>query len=190
MQSRNYFNRIVAVEPTPNLAETCRGKGLEVIEDVIENIETDDKGSFDVVVNFEVIEHLFSPRNFLDNCKKLLKPGGLLITTCPNGQGFDFRVLKEKCNSVDHEHLNYFNPCSLGLLLESSGFNVLESYTPGKLDAELVRNKILSGEFEVDKGSFLNQVLVERWEDVGNDFQNFLANSGLSSNMWIVAQLG
>jgi 2-polyprenyl-3-methyl-5-hydroxy-6-metoxy-1,4-benzoquinol methylase len=189
MKSRNYFKSIVAVEPTPTLAATCRGKGLEVIEEVIENIEFSENEKFDVIVNFEVIEHIFSPKDFILNCKKLLKPGGLMITTCPNGQGFDFKVLKEKCNSVDHEHLNYFNPHSLGLLLGNSGFKVLESHTPGKLDAELVRKKILSGEYDVSQHSFLNQVLIEKWEEVGNDFQKFLADSGLSSNLWIVAQL-
>ncbi len=189
MKSRNYFKNIVAVEPTPNLAKTCRKKGLQVIEEVVENIEFNEKEKFDVIVNFEVIEHIFSPINFIANLKKMLKKGGLLIITCPNGQGFDFKILKEKCNSVDHEHLNYFNPSSLALLLNSSGFKVLESHTPGKLDAELVRNKILSGEYKVDKGSFLYQVLVENWEHVGIDFQSFLSNSGLSSNMWIVVQL-
>jgi 2-polyprenyl-3-methyl-5-hydroxy-6-metoxy-1,4-benzoquinol methylase/ribosomal protein S27E len=189
MTSRKYFKKIVAVEPTPFLAETCRQKGLEVIEDIVENIKFDENKRFNVVANFEVIEHLHSPKNFILNCKKLLKPGGLLFTTCPNGKGFDIQVLMEKSNSVDHEHLNYFNQQSLGLLLQNNGFKVLESQTPGKLDAELVRKKIISGEFDVSKKPFLYQVLIEKWEEVGEDFQEFLTKSELSSNMWIVAQL-
>lgn len=187
-KSRNIFQRIVAVEPTPNLAETCRNKGLEVIEDMIENIHFSEEQKFDVVVNFEVIEHLFSPKNFITNCGRLLKKGGLFIVTCPNGQGFDFMVLGERCNSLDHEHLNYFNPQSLSLLLENCSFEVLESLTPGKLDADLVRNKILEGEFDVSQNPFLKKVLIEDWDNLGDKFQEFLANNGLSSNMWIVAR--
>jgi 2-polyprenyl-3-methyl-5-hydroxy-6-metoxy-1,4-benzoquinol methylase len=187
-KSRNIFQRIVAVEPTPNLAETCRKRGLEVIEDMIENIHFSEEEKFDVVVNFEVIEHLFSPKNFIINCGRLLKKGGLFIVTCPNGQGFDFMVLGEKCNSLDHEHLNYFNPQSLSLLLENCGFEVLESLTPGKLDADLIRNKILEGEFDVSQNPFLKKVLIEDWDNLGDKFQEFLADNGLSSNMWIVAR--
>ncbi len=98
MQSRNRFNRIIGVEPTPSLAETSRQKGIEVIEDVIENIIFKEDELFDVVVNFEVIEHIFSPKDLIAQSKKLLKKNGLFIVTCPNGKGFDFQVLGEKCN--------------------------------------------------------------------------------------------
>jgi len=189
MQSRQAFNRVVAVEPTPGLAETCRQKGLEVIEETIENIHFDPQDRFDVVVNFEVIEHLYSPKDFVMHLKKVLKPGGLLLLTCPNGRGFDFTVLGEKCNSMDHEHLNYFNPQSLGLLLQNCGFNVLETQTPGLLDAELVRKKVLAGEFSLHNQPFLQQVLIDEWETQGQAFQSYLQQAGLSSNMWIVAQL-
>jgi 2-polyprenyl-3-methyl-5-hydroxy-6-metoxy-1,4-benzoquinol methylase len=188
MQSRNKFKRIVGVEPTPGLAETSRQKGIEVIEEVIENINFDEDERFDVVVNFEVIEHIFSPKDLILQSKKLLKKNGLFIVTCPNGKGFDFQVLGEKCNSIDHEHLNYFNPKSLGILLESCGFEVLESITPGKLDAELVRNKVLEGEFDLHNQPFLQQVLMDEWESKGQAFQNFISDSGLSSNLWIIAR--
>lgn len=188
MKSRNKFTRIVGVEPTPGLAETSRQKGIEVIEEVIENINFSEDERFDVVVNFEVIEHIFSPKDLILQSKKLLKKNGLFIVTCPNGQGFDFQVLGEKCNSVDHEHLNYFNPKSLGILLESCGFEVLESITPGKLDAELVRNKVLEGEFDLHNQPFLQQVLMDEWESKGQAFQNFISESGLSSNLWIIAK--
>ena len=188
MQSRNRFNRIVGVEPTPSLAETSRQKGIEVIEDVIENIIFKEDERFDVVVNFEVIEHIFSPKDLIAQSKKLLKKNGLFIVTCPNGKGFDFQVLGEKCNSLDHEHLNYFNPDSLKILLESCGFEVLESITPGRLDAELVRNKVLEGQFNLDNQPFLKQVLIDEWERRGADFQNFISNSNLSSNLWVIAK--
>jgi SAM-dependent methyltransferase len=188
LQSRNKFKRVVGVEPTPGLAKTSRDKGIEVIEEVIENINFDEKDKFDVVVNFEVIEHIFSPKDLIVQSKKLLKKGGLFIVTCPNGKGFDFEVLGDKCNSVDHEHLNYFNPKSLSLLLENCGFQVLECITPGKLDAELVRNKILSGEFDISNQPFLQKVLVDEWETQGTQFQEYITNSGLSSNLWIIAK--
>ena len=188
MKSRNYFKKVIGVEPTPNLAQTCREKGIEIIEKPIEQVHFKEEEKFDVVVNFEVIEHLFSPKDFIAKCKNLLKKGGLFIVTCPNGKGFDISVLGDVSDTVDHEHLNYFNPKSLSGLLIDCGFEVLNVNTPGKLDAELVRNKVLSGDVSLDSQPFLKQVLVDNWDSAGELFQKFISESGLSSNMWIVAR--
>jgi 2-polyprenyl-3-methyl-5-hydroxy-6-metoxy-1,4-benzoquinol methylase len=188
VKRRNVFTRVVAVEPTPDLAKTCRERGLEVIEKPVEQIQLDAAELFDVVASFEVIEHLFAPADFVGHMTRLLRPGGIMMLACPNGQGFDIETLGTASNTVDHEHLNYFNPNSLAGLLAQRGLEILESFTPGKLDADLVRNKILAGEFDVSKQPFLKRILVDEWEHLGGAFQEFLIQQGLSSNMWVVAR--
>ncbi len=187
IQKLGWFDRVVAVEPTPGLAETCRQKGLEVIEKPVEQIEMA-PGSVDAIACFEVIEHLFSPREYLRSCALLLARGGLLIVTCPNIKGFDLTVLGETSTTVDVEHLNYFHPDSICRLARESGLEVLEVNTPGQLDAELVRKKVLAGEFSLENQAFLKQVLFDRWEDLAMPFQEFLAANRLSSHMWLVAR--
>jgi 2-polyprenyl-3-methyl-5-hydroxy-6-metoxy-1,4-benzoquinol methylase len=188
VKSRGVFNRVVAVEPTPDLAETCRKRGLEVIESPVEQIDLGDDERFDIAANFEVIEHLFNPSKFVSHMGRLLRPGGILVIACPNGKGFDVETLGPLSNTVDHEHLNYFNPASLAALLDRSGFETLESFTPGRLDAELVRTQILSGDYNVSEQTFLKKVLVDEWDRLGQLFQDFLVQNGMSSNMWIVAR--
>ena len=180
------FRRIIAVEPNPELAKTCRAKGIETIEQRIEDSAFN--GGIDVITNYEVIEHLFSPKDFLRGCATALPRGGIIIITCPNGLGFDVSVLKEVSDVIDIEHLNYFNPHSLGLLLERYGFTVIERLTPGKLDAELVRKKTLAGEFNLDDQPFLKRVLIDEWDRLGEKFQAWISEHGLSSNMLLVAR--
>jgi len=183
VQRTGAFGRIVAVEPTPDLARTCRARGLEVLEAPVE--ELDPAGlEADVVVAFEVIEHLFSPASFLDQCRRLLAPGGMLVLTCPNVKGFDIEILQALSSAVDTEHLNYFHPRSLKGLLARCGYEPLGVETPGQLDAELVRQKALSGEIDLSSRPFLRRVLLEEWEGLGGRFQRFLADSGFSSHMW------
>ena len=86
MKSRNYFNEVVAVEPTPSLAESCRKRGIKTIELPVEKITV--KNKYDVLVSFEVIEHLHSPSNFVNDIRKLLTDSGVVILSCPNGKGF------------------------------------------------------------------------------------------------------
>lgn len=158
-----------------------------MIEKPIEQVRFE-SDTIDVVVSFEVIEHLFSPRDFLLSCADVFSPGGLLVITCPNVRGFDIVVLQTLSNTVDVEHLNYFHPASLSRLVGACGFEILEVMTPGKLDAELVRKKTLSGKFDLSDQPFLQQILIDEWERVGGAFQQFLAANQLSSHMWLVAR--
>lgn len=186
-QESGTFRRVVAVEPTPELAEACRTRGVSVINKPIEAIADDIDGA-DVTVAFETIEHVFEPRIFLTQCAGLLRTGGLLVLSCPNGQGFDIAMLRDVSLAIDPEHVNLFNPRSLSLLVESCGFEVLEVSTPGRLDAEFVRTAILDGKFDVSTNPFLKRVLVDEWERLGWTFQQFLAANGLSSHMWLAAR--
>ena len=40
--------------------------------------------SFDVVVSFETVEHITGQAEFLDEIARVLKPGGLVVLSCPN----------------------------------------------------------------------------------------------------------
>lgn len=185
MRSRMLFERIVAIEPSQELAMTCRAKGIEVWEANMESLQAGETAT--TVTAFEVIEHVYSPQHFVLQCKELLLPGGLLFLSCPNVYGFDLMTIGTLSNTFDHEHVNYFNCDSLPYLLGKCGFSVLNVQTPGKLDAELVRKQVLNGSFDLSSQPFLLKVLVERWEELGIAFQEFLARNKLSSHMLITA---
>jgi 2-polyprenyl-3-methyl-5-hydroxy-6-metoxy-1,4-benzoquinol methylase/ribosomal protein S27E len=182
-----HFQSVVTVEPTPEMAEACRERGLNVIESRIEDMGNEIADA-DVVVSFEVIEHLFAPKAFVAKSARLLRPDGLLVLTCPNGEGFDIAVLGPHSPAVDPEHQNLFNTRSLARLVEDCGFEVLEATTPGRLDAEFVREAALAGKIDLSGDPFLKRVLVDEWERLGQPFQRFLAEHGLSSHMWLVAR--
>ncbi len=188
MKGKGIFKRIIAVEPTPDLAQKCREKELEVIEAPFEELDLSVR-SIDCIVSFEVIEHVFSPRELIRKSMRLLKKKGLLVIKCPNIKGFHFVVLgKQKAPNFGLEHINMFNTESLTILLEMNGFKVLEMATPGKLDADIVRNQALEGNFDIHVHPFLKQVLIDEWERLGNKFQQFLADNLLSSSMLVVAE--
>jgi 2-polyprenyl-3-methyl-5-hydroxy-6-metoxy-1,4-benzoquinol methylase len=181
------FRRVVAIEPGQALAETCRALGIETIARPFEAVESLDAPA-DVIASFETIEHVFSPADFLARCRRLLRPGGLVVLTCPNYEGFDIQALGAASDSLDAEHINMMNPEALTQLASRSGFEVVECTTPGALDAELVRNKALSGDIDLNAQPFLRTVLIERWDELGPAFQRFLQENRLSSHMWLVGR--
>lgn len=186
MKKTGLFKKIIAIEPTPDLAATCRKRGLEVIEKRIEEVKLNIP--IDVVASFEVIEHLFSPKDFLIDCAHSLKRGGVIILSCPNIQGFDLMMLRELSKTIDSEHLNYFNPDSLQYLLKQCGFKTIEVLTPGKLDAELVRKAALAGDLDIKKHPFFENILIKNWDRAGGNFQKFLSDNLLSSHLLVIAR--
>lgn len=78
--------------------------------------------SVDVVVNFQVIEHLWDQGQFVGECTRVLRPGGVLLMSTPNritfSPGLD--------TPVNPFHTRELNAAELTELLTSGGF-VLES---------------------------------------------------------------
>ena len=143
----------------------------------------------DAIANFEVLEHLFDPAAFLKWAFGLLQPGGILFLTCPNIAGFETLILKERSETVDHEHLNLFNPQSLARLAERCGYVGIAVTTPGRLDVEIVQQKIADGVIPSEAvDAVLRRLLARPEPDIGARFQNLLSNSGLSSHMCMMAQ--
>lgn len=188
MASRKVFKNIVAIEPSKSLAKTCEKKGIRTINELIENVHFRKNELFDVAVSFEVLDILFSPKQFILACKKALKKGGLFVFTIRNNKGFESDTLGDVSTSIVHTNLNYFNANSIQVLLKKCGFETVHVLTPGRLDADIVRKKILSGEFDVSTQPFLKQVLIDKWDTVGENFQKFLAENGMSTHMMVVAK--
>jgi 2-polyprenyl-3-methyl-5-hydroxy-6-metoxy-1,4-benzoquinol methylase len=181
------FSRVIAVEPSHALAETCRQLGIETMEVPVEQFDDLEIGA-DVVTSFETIEHVFSPADFIAKCRQLLAPGGILVLTCPNYEGFDIQTLGVSSDSLDAEHVNMLNPDALTVLMQRQGFDVIECSTPGELDIELVHEKVIAGEFDVSGNPFLRCLLKDRYDELRQPFQDFLIRNRLSSHMFLVAR--
>jgi len=184
MVKKNFFKRVCGVEASDTLADSSKEKGFDIYNGVFELMEIKEK--FDVIVSFEVIEHIFDPKVLLKKCLTTLNDKGLLMMTFPNYNGFDIGVLREESDSVCHTHLNYFNEKSITMLLEELGYQNIMVTTPGKLDVDLVRNKIIQGIHTPN--SFINNLCIEQTEAVRESFQEFLIENKMSSNMMIIAQ--
>lgn len=181
------FDQIVGLEPSPDLAETCRRKGLDIIEKPFEDTKLSNKA--DVIVLFEVIEHLHDPKRFVRWAFENLIDGGILVLSCPNIKGFDMLLLGSEANAIDHQHLNYFHPASMIRLLQGNGFGEVEVTTPGSLDVDLVRRAWRKGLIdEALLGPVLSPILNADDPETLENFQSVLCRVNLSSHMMAVAR--
>lgn len=103
--------------------------------------------SFDVVTLWDVIEHTLDPRAMLDRCRRLLKPGGVLIVNYPDIGSWIARTLGRRWLFLTSVHLYYFDRRTIRRMLESTGFEV-EGIRPHwqrlELDYILFRGSVLN----------------------------------------------
>ncbi|EPR35549.1 methyltransferase type 12 [Alkalidesulfovibrio alkalitolerans DSM 16529] len=84
------------------------------------------EASFDAVTLWGVIEHLKQPLPVLREIYRILKPGGVFVTFCPNGSSLACRVLREKAATFDgRNHPHNFTPTSIRLAMRMAGFEPL-----------------------------------------------------------------
>ncbi len=177
------FNRVVGTEASDALFENSKNKDYDIYNGILEYLTFNE--TFDFVASFEVIEHVFNPEEFLKKINSILNNKGVLLLSFPNYDGFDVGILREYSSAIDHEHLNYFNEKSIRLILEKSGYDVLEIYTPGLLDSDIVKTSIEKGKI---KNSFLRRLLCSDDSKLIGKFQQFLIDNNLSSHMLVSAQ--
>ncbi len=136
---------------------------------------------------FEVLEHQFSPRDFLAAAAAQLAPGGLLFFTTRTISGFDLQVLWDRAPYIYvPEHLNLLSVEGLTILLERAGFALVELSTPGQLDVELVLGA-LRDDPGIPLPGFIATLLQQRDRRTHADFQSFLQKHRLSSHVRVAA---
>jgi len=77
-------------------------------------------GEVDVVVNFQVIEHLWDQAQFVTECHRVLRPGGVLLMSTPNRITFS----PGRDTPLNPFHTRELNAAELTELLVDAGFTV------------------------------------------------------------------
>ena len=182
------FATVLGVEPAPDLAAICRGKGFPIVEKPVESIERGEIAA-DVVTAFEVLEHVADPLAFLAALGRLVTRDGIVVFTTLTVSGFDIQVLWEHSNAVSPpQHINLLSVEGMRRLVERAGLALLELTTPGTLDVDIVANA-LDADPELPVPRFV-QSLLGRGPAAREEFQALLQRHHLSSHVRVVARLG
>lgn len=110
----------IEISPEPS-ARARRAYGIPVEVGTLEEVGPT-LGRFDVAIATDVIEHVPSPRRFLEAMRAVLHPGGLAIIETPNAGGLWSRVGGRRWIGYNRFHLFLFDPGSLIRLMRACGF--------------------------------------------------------------------
>ncbi len=119
----NYSDSIVhVIEPNPIWKEFHKRFHINPIDSFFPSTHVQNN-MFDIVNLSHVLEHILDYTAFLNSIRSCLKDTGFFIIDVPNCKSSYW-----KQDTNDGPHLNFFNLKSLKLLIESHGFQLLESH--------------------------------------------------------------
>lgn len=86
-------------------------------------------GRYDVICHFHVFEHILQPAEFLDQCKQLLAPDGVMIAEIP-AMSDPLVALYKQADYIDFffqaQHPFYYRDSSFGRVLAHNGLKIHE----------------------------------------------------------------
>ena len=88
--------------------QDAKALGLKVILSTIEEYSKFDE-KYDVICSFQVLEHVYQVKSFLDSCLKILNKDGILIISVPNNEPFLFKNDLYNVLNLPPHHVGLWN---------------------------------------------------------------------------------
>jgi len=138
----------------------------------------------DVVMSFNVIEHVENPLEFLQDKFDILNDGGTMYMVTPNHDDILMRTIPEEFSPFYYRtaHLYYFDKKSISYLLDKAGF---KNYKVEYMHTMDMSNMMIW--LKENKPSGLNKLHL--FDDSFNDiYKNYLESKGMANYLWIEAR--
>lgn len=119
------------VEISPPLSKLARERLAEfgggcITNSAIEGLGEVADGSADLIILCTFLEHEVNPLPLLRVCRRKLSPRGRVIIKVPNFDSLNRMIRQGRwCGFRYPDHVNYFTPKTLRLMVEKSGLRVL-----------------------------------------------------------------
>lgn len=126
----SYFDKVkwdcYGIEPSVSVSEVAEKKGIKILSQYIDQLPST-LFLFDVIVLFDVIEHLPYPQQMILKIRELLKEGGILILATGDIDSLNAKLVGFKWSYFNtYEHISFFNKKSIRTFLQRNKFNQIK----------------------------------------------------------------
>lgn len=115
----------VGLELSRRAVDTARAAGVDARLATVEEHAGAHAGEYDAVVSFQVLEHVPRPADFLTAAVACLRPGGLLVVSVPNADGFMGALSNNVLNLPPH-HVTWWPSDALASLTSLLPLEIVE----------------------------------------------------------------
>lgn len=114
--------KVIGIDTDPAATEIAKNRGLDVRTGTLAS-NSFTAGTFNAVLMSHVIEHVPDPQETIRECRRLLRPGGMLVMLTPNTVSLGHRWFGKDWLHLDPpRHLHLFNRRNLTKLCADAGY--------------------------------------------------------------------
>lgn len=122
---KSYGWKVMGIDPHPDSESKCRCAGIPFFKGTLEEAQLP-SNSVDHLTMLHVIEHVYDPVLTINECYRVLKPGGRLLLRTPNVGSLGHFVFKDNFYSLDPpRHLFLFTAKSISSLVKKASFRAI-----------------------------------------------------------------
>lgn len=197
--AKNLGAQTFGIEPNAAMCQQGWKQGHAMLYGTLETVDMP-SASCDIVMSYEVLEHQACPEEFVLRCVELLRPGGIFICVVPN----DYNPIQMQACQTEHlpryflappQHLHYFTPKMLQLLLRRCGLSLCDMRGSNPLDANLlhgrnyVGNEALGRECHQERMRYeLDMIAAGHWHAVETTYRTNLAHDRIGREIVALAR--
>ncbi len=116
---------VIGLEINPEAIKVSKSKGIETISETVEVHAKQNEGKYDVVVSFQVLEHIYKTHDYLEASLKCLKPDGLMIIAVPNNNPYLYRFDKFNVLNLPPHHMGLWGKASMTGIAEKFDLRII-----------------------------------------------------------------
>lgn len=187
-RKQNHY-KLFSCDPSKSACATLkeRFQNIEVYPYMVEDLDM--PSYFDAITMWDTLEHVIDPLLVSRKINSLLKTDGYWFFSTPNTHSFEWLTAGEQhVQILPPGHTNLFNPTSIRILLEQTGFNLIDTHTlNGTLDVSYIKKQLgMSQIFNENVGAYLKSHLNE--QAFSELFAEFLVKTKTAGNIFVIAQ--
>jgi 2-polyprenyl-3-methyl-5-hydroxy-6-metoxy-1,4-benzoquinol methylase len=145
---------VMGLELDPAAVESSKQRGLNILQGGYERLD-DYPSSFDCIIFSHVLEHVHKPLEALTKIKSALKPGGVLLLSCPNSMskageyfGRYWRGLEAPRHiAIPSVHFLRQHLCAMGFSLEQ---RIRNAFPTIRESMDIQRKALSASQNEID----------------------------------------
>jgi 2-polyprenyl-3-methyl-5-hydroxy-6-metoxy-1,4-benzoquinol methylase len=142
--------KCVGLESNESASKDGRSKGLQILNQSIEDHARENLEHYDVVCSFQVVEHIAAVKEFMQASIDALKPGGKLVVSVPNNDSLIVRLHPDIVTNMPPHHMGLWDISSLisiqkvfGIELKRIEIEPLQPYHSGFAQEPLLKDLTL-----------------------------------------------